>query len=187
MEIVSEDPRLKDPIQRYEPKGISKGCILVISDSRLLNHMHGVVLSAEGYVVVTGITLTDCLTIVHRQRTTQINLVLIASKVHGWHGRHGEEKPKKEGLISPDENWENGNIATLVDQIAKKQGKKPHVLIAYDLIHSPWYKTTASGLRELGLALNEDYHTYFASDPYSAIEHYEEAIGLRPHHHHKKN
>jgi len=169
---------LNQAIHRYSPRGDSKGTILVLSDNRLLNHMHGEILSTEGYTVYTGITLTDALAIICRLKKTRIDVVLVASKIYGWHGREGEKRLEAP-LISPDQNWESGNIATLIQQINQKQQEIPYVLIAYDLIHSPWYKITKRGLAKLGLEFARDYHTYFASNPYSAIEHFEKARNLK--------
>ena len=82
-----------EPVNEYLPRGESAGCILVVSDYKLLNLGHASALRKAGYVVYTAVTCTDVPRIFGRYSVASIDLVVFASLVHGWHHQEAEERP----------------------------------------------------------------------------------------------
>ena len=152
------------PIDEHLPRGQPKGCILVVSDYRPLNLGHAFTLCTHGYAVYTAVTCTDVPQIFERYAVGDVNLVVFASLVHGWHHGEGERRPES---IPPatDPEWQIRNMRAVIDIVCGRQGSPPRVLIAVELMTFGWYRITADALEKAGV----EYQTYPASDPHAIV------------------
>jgi hypothetical protein len=153
------------PIDEYLPQGEPKGCILIVSDYRRLNLGHAAVLCSHGYAVYTAVTCTDVPRIFERYTIFDVDLVVFASLVHGWHHREGEARP---GSIptETDPEWQIRNMKEVIDIVCGRQGRPPQVLIAVELMTCGWYEITADALAAAGV----EYQTYPANDPHAIVD-----------------
>lgn len=152
------------PVDEHLPAGEARGCILVVSDYRLLNLGHASALCGSGYVVYTAVTCTDVPRVFETFQVRDVNLVAFASLVHGWH--HDENELRPEAMPdATDDQWQVRNIKQVVDAIRARQSTPPVVLVAIDLLTYRWYDITAEALAAAGI----EYHTYSASDPHSIL------------------
>ena len=153
------------PMDEHLPQGKPKGCILVVSDYRPLNLGHAATLCMEGYAVYTAVTCTDVPRVFERYTVGDVDLVVFASLVHGWHHREGERRPT--GIPqATDPEWQTRNMREVIDIVCQRQESRPRVLIAVELITFGWYRITADVLEEAGV----EYQTYSASDPYAIAD-----------------
>ena len=159
---------MSDPLRSVDehlPRGEPRGCILVVSDYRPLNLGHAAALCAGGYAVYTAVTCTDVPRIFERYTVGDVDLVVFASLVHGWHHREGEIRP---GSIpeATDLEWQVRNMSEVIDIVSGRQGSPPGVLIAVELMTFGWYTITAEALEAAGV----EYQTYSAKDPHSILD-----------------
>ncbi len=90
-----EESSTGSPVTRYIAEN-PRGTVLVLSDYRTLNRAHAEFLWSHGYSVITAITYSDAVGIVGSESgNAEIDAVVIASKVHGWHHREAEEPPDR--------------------------------------------------------------------------------------------
>ena len=158
-----EESSTESPITRYIAEN-PRGTVLVLSDYRPLNRAHAEFLWSHGYSVITAITYSDAVRIVGGESAkVEIDAVVIASKVHGWHHREAEEPPEE--IPEDSDSWQLGNIKYVFDLVKRRQRKCPLLLIAQDLIQTGWYQITIAGLEELGIP----YRTYKAIDLHTLI------------------
>lgn len=153
------------PVNEYLPKIESQGTILVVSDYRLLNLGHASALCRAGYSVYTAITCSDVPRVFERFEVGDIDMVVFASLVHGWHHQEAEERPAN---IPPktDVKWHTRNFAQVVETVASRQNLPPRVLIADDLIVHDCYDINEDALAADGI----EYETYSASNPQSVTD-----------------
>ena len=153
-----------DPVDEHLPRGEVRGCVLVVSDYRLLNLGHATFLSMAGYAVYTAVTCTDVPRVFKRFHVGDIDLVVFASLVHGWHHEEAEGRP--EGMPeATDREWHTRNLRQVLDLIAARQQTPPRVLVATDLLNYRCYDITPEALAAAGI----EYHTYSAGDPPSIL------------------
>jgi hypothetical protein len=153
------------PIDEHLPQGQPRGCVLVVSDYRPLNLGHATALCREGYAVYTAVTCTDVPRIFERYTVGDVDLVVFASLVHGWHHREGEGRPA--GIpLTTDPEWQTRNMREVIDIVCGRQESPPRVLIAVELMAFGWYRITADGLEAAGV----EYQTYSASDPHAIVD-----------------
>jgi hypothetical protein len=152
------------PVDEHLPEGKPKGCVLVVSDYRLLNLGHAFALCDEGYAVYTAVTCTDVPMIFERYHVGDVDLVAFASLVHGWHHLEREERPESIPQTT-DPEWQTRNMREVIDIVCGRQTSPPKVLIAVELVTFGWYRITAEVLEKAGV----EYEMYSASDPYSIV------------------
>ena len=141
-----------------------RGTVLVLSDYRPLNRAHAEFLWSHGYSVITAITYSDAVRIVGSESgKVEIDAVVVASKVHGWHHREAEEPPEE--IPEDSDSWQLDNIKYVFDLVKRRQRKCPLLFVARDLIETGCYQITMAGLEELGLVCR----TYKASEPHTLI------------------
>ena len=158
-----EESSTGGPVTRYIAEN-PRGTVLVLSDYRALNRAHAEFLWSHGYSVITAITYSDAVRIVGSESgQVEIDAVVIASKVHGWHHREAEEPPEE--IPEDSDSWQLDNIKYVFDLVKRRQRKCPLLFIARDLIETGWYQITIEGMEELGLACR----TYKASEPHTLI------------------
>ena len=152
------------PVEEHLPPGGPRGCVLVVSDYRLLNLAHATAIRAAGYAVYTAVTCTDVPRVFETYAVGHINLVAFASLVHGWHHQEAEERPENipQGT---DEQWHTRNILKVFEMIKARQESPPKVLVATDLIDHDCYAISTETLEAAGL----EFDTYSASNPPSVI------------------
>jgi len=151
------------PVTRHIAEN-PRGTVLVLSDYRPLNRAHAEFLWSHGYSVITAITYSDAVRIVGSESgKVEIDAVVIASKVHGWHHREAEEPPEE--IPEDSDSWQLENIKYVFDLVKRRQRKCPLLFVAQDLIETGWYQITIAGLEELGLVCR----TYKASEPHTLI------------------
>lgn len=152
------------PVEEHLPRGERRGCIMVVSDYRLLNLAHAGTLCAAGYAVYTAVTCTDVPRVFELYVVGHVDLVAFASLVHGWHHEENEGRPTD---IPPatDATWQVRNIRQVIDTICARQDAPPTVLIAVDLLSYSWYDISAEALAAAGI----EYQTYSASSPHSIL------------------
>ncbi len=150
------------PVNEYLPRVESQGTILVVSDYRLLNLGHATALCRTGYSVYTAITCSDVPRVFDRFEVGDIDMVVFASLVHGWHHQEAEERPAN---IPPktDVKWHTRNFAQVVESIRSRQQSSPKVMIAHDLITHDCYDINDDALAAAGI----EYEIYSASNPQS--------------------
>ena len=137
----------------------------MVSDYRTLNLLHADALSAEGYAVYTATTCTDVPQVFERFAVDELDGVVFASLVHGWHHREGEERP--EGIPeTSDDEWHTRNIREVVESIRGRQERAPRVLVAAELMRYDFYQVTAEALTAAGI----EWHPYPAGDPHSIVD-----------------
>ncbi len=156
---------LVGPVEQHLPRQEPRGNVLVVSDYRPLNLGHAAGLVREGYAVYTAVTCTDVPRVFERFAVESIDLVVFASLVHGWH--HGEAEERPEGIPeTTDADWQIRNIVEAIESIHQRQGKRPPVLIAEELMTYGWYQITAEGLAAAGV----EFQTYSASNPQGIVD-----------------
>ncbi|MGC9319893.1 MAG: hypothetical protein ACP5KN_17810 [Armatimonadota bacterium] len=153
-----------DPVDEYLPRGEVRGCVLVVSDYRMLNLGHAATVRKAGYAVYTAVTCTDVPRIFEAFTVGHIDLVVFASLVHGWHHQEAEERPQGIPRVT-DDRWQTRNIAQVIETVSARQRTPPKVLVATDLIVHDCYDISADGLAAAGIK----YQTYSASDPTSIV------------------
>ncbi|MBM3498637.1 MAG: hypothetical protein FJX74_08180 [Armatimonadetes bacterium] len=154
-----------DPVERHLPKCEPRGTILVISDYRPLNLGHAAALVRRGYAVYTAVTCTDVPRVFERFDVGQVDLVVFASLVHGWHHREAEARPA--GIPeATDGDWQTRNMVQALEAIGGRQGTCPRALIALELMEYGWYKITAETLAAAGI----DFQTYSVSNPQGIVQ-----------------
>ena len=153
-----------DPVNEHLPKGEPRGCVLVVSDNRLINLSHAAALSAAGYAVYTAVTCTDVPRVFERFSTGNVDLIVFASLVHGWHHLEAERRPD-DIPAETDARWQMRNIVQVVDAVCSRQDRPPRVLVATDLISHDCYNISRDALNAAGV----DVNTYSASNPPSII------------------
>lgn len=148
------------PVEEYLPRGDARGRVLVVSDHRPLNLGHAAILCAHGYAVYTAVTCTDVARMFETYQPGDLDLIVFASLVHGWHHLEGERRP---GTIpkTTDAEWQTRNMRAIIDMVSQRQERAPAVVIAAELMEYGWYSITAEALEAAGV----QYHTYSASDP----------------------
>ncbi|HCA45878.1 MAG TPA: hypothetical protein DEP45_00595 [Armatimonadetes bacterium] len=153
-----------EPVSEYLPRGDVVGCVVVVSDYKLLNLGHASALRKAGYVVYTAVTCTDVPRIYVRYSVGQVDLVVFASLVHGWHHQEAEERPEE---IPPatDIRWHTRNILQVIETVSSKQQLPPRVLIATDLIEYDCYQVSGDALALAGV----EFDTYSATNPPSIV------------------
>jgi len=149
-----------EPVDEYLPRGEPKGVILVVSDYRPLNLGHAASLCLQGYAVYTAVTCTDVPRVFEKFRVGEVDLVVFASLVHGWHHRDAERRPASIPEQT-DRQWQTRNIRQVIDTVCNRQHKAPKVLVAADLMTHGWYDVTADALTAAGI----QYQTYSAGNP----------------------
>jgi hypothetical protein len=154
-----------EPVEQHLPRGEQRGSVLVISDYRPLNLGHAAALVKEGYAVYTAVTCTDVPRVFERFGVGQIDLVVFASLVHGWHHREAEERPPEIPEAS-DGDWQTRNIIEALNSIDQRQGHRPPALIATELMDYGWYPITAEGLVAAGV----EFQPYSVSNPHGIAE-----------------
>lgn len=157
-----------DPLcatDEYLPLGPPRGCILVVSDHRPLNRGHAATLCLQGYAVYTAVTCTDVSRICGRKLEGDLDLVVFASLVHGWHHREGEGRPWTIPQTT-DPEWQTRNMREAIDIVCGRQESTPMVLIAVELMTCGWYNITADALATAGI----EYQTYSASNPHAIVD-----------------
>jgi hypothetical protein len=153
------------PIDESLPAGQPLGCVLIVSDYRPLNLGHAATLCLHGYAVYTAVTCTDVPRIFTKYAPGNIDLLVFASLVHGWHHGEGERRPA--GMTpTTDADWQTRNMRAVLDLVCERQEHPPLILVAVELMTYGWYKITAETLAEAGLG----YHTYSASDPHAIVD-----------------
>ena len=158
-----EESSTGSPVTRYIAEN-PRGTVLVLSDYRALNRAHAEFLWSHGYSVITAITYSDAVRIVKGASVkVEIDAVVVASKVHGWHHREAEEPPEE--IPEDSDLWQLDNIKHVFDLVKRRQRKCPLLFVAQDLIETGWYQITIAGLEELGLVCR----TYKASEPHTLI------------------
>ena len=163
-EVETVHTKHLEPVNEYLPRGESAGCILVVSDYKLLNLGHASALRKAGYVVYTAVTCTDVPRIFGRYSVASIDLVVFASLVHGWHHQEAEERP--EGIPpATDVQWHTRNILQVIETVSSRQTSPPRVLIATDLMEDDCYEGSGDDLAMAGVA----YDTYSAPNPPSIV------------------
>lgn len=153
------------PIDEHLPPGEPRGCVLIVSDYRPLNLGHASVLCLEGLAVYTAVTCTDVPRLFERYSVGDLDLIVFASLVHGWHHREGEGRPEDIPLDT-DADWQIRNMKAVLDLVCGRQANPPRVVIAEELMTYGWYHITVEALAEAGL----DYQTYSASDPHAIVK-----------------
>ncbi len=152
------------PVDEYVPRGDAKGCVLVVSDYRLLNVAHATALRTAGYRVYTAVTCTDVPRVFETFEVPHVDLLVFASLVHGWHHLEAEARPE-EMPSSSDEQWQTRNILRVVEIVSARQGDRPKIIVATDLIKHDCYDVTADALTAVGLK----FETYSPSNPPSLV------------------
>lgn len=153
-----------DSVAEHLPCGEPKGTVLVVSDYRSLNLGHAAAVSLAGYAVYTAVTCTDVPRVFEQFAVGDVDLIVFASLVHGWH--HREAEPRPESMPEQtDHDWQTRNIREVIDVVGGRQGRPPKVLVAIDLMTSDCYDVTADALSAAGV----EYQTYSASSPHSII------------------
>lgn len=133
--------------------------MLVLSDYRTLNRAHVEFLRLHGYSAIAAITYTDAMKVLaDAPGDLQICAIVVASKVHGWHHREGEQQPS--GIPAAVESWQMDNVKGIFDLVVRHQQTPPLLFVAHDLIETDWYHVTAEGLTALGL----EYQVYHSGD-----------------------
>jgi len=84
------DSQQLEPVDEYLPEGEPLGCVLVVSDYRLLNLSHASALRKAGYAVYTAVTCTDVPRMYETFEVQHIDLIAFASLVHGWYHQEAE-------------------------------------------------------------------------------------------------
>ncbi len=132
--------------------------VLILSDHRPLNRAHAELLKLHGYRPLTAITYTDAVRILRDEPPeTEIQAMIAASKIHGWHHLEGEEQPPE--LTANNDTWQIDNIREVFDLVINRQENRPLLFIAESLIETGCYQLNEAALGELGI----DYHTYDAN------------------------
>ena len=152
------------PVDEHLPRGELKGIVLVVSDYRPINLGHAAALCMKGYAVYTAVTCTDVPRVFEEFIVGDVDLVVFASLVHGWHHQEAEGRPESIPQTT-DPEWQTRNIRQVIDTISARQETPPKVLVAMDLMTYGWYDITADGLEAVGV----EYHTYSASSPHSIV------------------
>lgn len=152
------------PIEEHLPAGPPHGCVLVVSDYRPLNLGHAFTLCMHGYAVYTAVTCTDVPRIFESYTVGDVDAVVFASLVHGWHHGEGERRPA-DTPAATDPQWQTRNMRAVVDLVCERQARPPRVLIAVELMTFGWYTITADALAEAGL----EYQTYPANNPHAVV------------------
>jgi len=153
-----------EPVAEHLPRGEPRGVVLVISDYRPLNLGHAAAVSLAGYAVYTAVTCTDVPRVFEQFTVGDVDLIVFASLVHGWH--HREAEPRPESMPEQtDHDWQTRNIREVIDVVGSRQGRPPKVLVAIDLMTSDCYDVTADALSAAGV----EYQTYSASSPHSIV------------------
>lgn len=152
------------PVEEHLPRGAPRGCILVVSDYRLLNLAHAGALCAAGYAVYTAVTCTDVPRVFELYVVGHVDLVAFASLVHGWHHEEDERRPHDIPKAT-DATWQVRNIKQVIDAICARQKTPPAVLVAVDLLSYSWYDISAEALVAAGI----EYQTYSASSPHAIL------------------
>ncbi len=152
-------------IREYLPQGEPRGRLLIVSDYRPLNLGHAAVLCLEGFVVYTVVTCTDVPRLYERYSVTDLDLIVFASLVHGWHHQEGEKRPPG---ISPDTDfcWQVRNMQAVIDLVNTRQPARPQIIIAEELMTYGWYQITSEALLAAGI----EYQTYSASAPQTIVQ-----------------
>lgn len=158
----------RDAIEKHLPRRERKGCVLVVSDHRALNLGHATTLCRHGYAVYTAVTCTDVPRVFAKYDVGQVDLVVFASLVHGWHHLEGEERPGEIPAVS-DREWQTRNMRAVIDMVCARQEVSPRALIAVELMAYGWYAITAEALERAGV----QYATYSVSDPHAIVEYLE--------------
>ena len=148
----------------YLPQGQPRGRILVVSDHRPLNRGHAATLCLQGYAVYTAVTCTEVSGIFGRHLVGDLEVVVFASLVHGWHHQEGERRPASMPPMT-DAEWQVRNMGVVIDTVCGRQEEPPSVLIAVELMTYGWYRITADALAAAGIV----YQTYSVSDPHSIV------------------
>lgn len=154
-----------DPVDEYLPRGEVRGCVLVVSDYRLLNLGHAAAVRKAGYAVYTAVTCTDVPRVFETFAVGHIDLTVFASLVHGWHHQEAEDRPQSMPRKT-DDRWQTRNIVQVVDTVSARQQTPPKVLVATDLITQSCYDISADALAAAGI----EYQTYSASDPTAIVD-----------------
>lgn len=145
-----EESGTGSPVARYVAED-PRGTVLVLSDYRMLNKAHAEFLLSHGYSVITAVTYSDAVRIVGSESgKLEIDAVVIASRVHGWHHQEAEEPP--EDTPGDRDSWQLDNIRRVLDLVKRRQRESPLLFIAQDLTETGWYEIAAAGLEELGIA-----------------------------------
>ncbi|MFO7947561.1 MAG: hypothetical protein R6V19_12190 [Armatimonadota bacterium] len=132
--------------------------ILILSDHKPLNRAHAELLKLHGYRPLTAITYTDAVRLLRDEPPeTEIQAIIVASKIHGWHHLEGEQQPPE--LTANTDTWQIDNIRHVVKLVTGRQETTPILLIAESLIETGCYQLTEEALAETEL----DYHTYNAN------------------------
>lgn len=152
------------PVEEHMPRGERRGCILVVSDYRLLNLGHAATLSRAGYAVYTAVTCTDVPRIFEQFTVGDVDVVVFASLVHGWHHAEAEARPDTIPETT-DREWHVRNLKQVVDTIRGRQTTPPRVLVATDLLQHNCYQISAEALQAAGI----EYDSYAAGDPPSIV------------------
>jgi len=159
--MVSEHAQ---PVEEHLPRGEAQGCILVVSDYRLLNLGHASALSLAGYAVYTAVTCTDVPRVFEQFEVGDVDLIVFASVVHGWHHEEAERRPE-DIPAATDNQWQTRNIRQVIDTVAARQQTPPGILVATDLLDYSCYDISADALADAGI----EYQTYSAGDPRSVL------------------
>lgn len=154
-----------DPVEVHLPRGTPKGCVLVVSDHRPLNLGHAATLCTHGYAVYTAVTCTDVPRLFEACEVGEVDLIVFASIVHGWHHLEGEERPEN-APQKTDPDWQVKNLRAVIDMVSERQERPPRALVAVELMAFGWYAITAEALEEAGIA----YGTYSVSNPRAILE-----------------
>jgi hypothetical protein len=153
------------PVGEHLPEGTPRGCVLVVSDYRLLNLSHATAVRSAGYAVYTAVTCTDVPRIFESYSVGEVDLVAFASLVHGWHHEEAEERPD-EIPAGTDAHWQTRNIVQVVDSVRARQETAPKILVATDLLEHECYDVCPEALEAAGLAIEP----YSASNPPSIVK-----------------
>lgn len=154
------------PVDQHLPPGEILGCILVISDYRLLNLGHASALRRAGYAVYTAVTCTDVPRVFETFAVDHIDLIAFASLVHGWHHQEAEQRPS-EIPEDTDGQWHTRNILNVVEIVNSRQQSPAKVLVATDLLEHDCYEITAGSLKAAGV----QFESYSASNPTTIVGH----------------
>jgi hypothetical protein len=127
--------------------------------------MYAAILCPHGYAVYTAVTCTDVATVCERYEVGDVDLVVFASVVHGWHDQEEERRPAGTPQAS-DAEWQVRNLRAVIDTVCKRQASPTRVLIAAELMTFGWYKITAEALEAAGV----EYQTYSASHPDAIVD-----------------
>lgn len=138
--------------------------MLVISDHRPLNLGHAATLSVNGCAVYTAVTCTDVPRVFEKFDVGEVDVIVFASLVHGWHHAEGETRPGSMPRTT-DPDWQIRNMKAVIDIVRARQERKPTVVIASELLAYGWYSISPEALENAAV----EYHTYSVSRPRSIL------------------